>query len=80
MNSIAWILTGGFAKGYRTQILGVTAALSALGLWAVGDMSLAELVAALPIMLGGLGLAALGAKVDDTRPSQSGAEGSRKPE
>ena len=38
MNTIAWIVTGGFAKGYRTRILGVTAALSAIGLWAVGDM------------------------------------------
>jgi hypothetical protein len=42
MNSITWILTGGFAKGYRTQILGVTAALSAIGLWAVGDMRLSD--------------------------------------
>jgi len=31
---------------------------------AVGDMSLSELIAELPIVLGGLGLAALGAKVD----------------
>jgi hypothetical protein len=43
----------------------VTAAISAVGLWAVGDMSLADLVTQLPIILGGLGLAALGAKVDD---------------
>jgi hypothetical protein len=65
MNTIAWLLTGGFAKGYRTQVLGVTAAVSAVGLWAVGDMSLAQLITELPIILGGLGLAALGAKVDD---------------
>jgi len=65
MNVLAWLFTGGFAKGYRTQILGVTAALSAVGLWAVGDMALANLVTELPIILGGLGLAALGAKVDD---------------
>lgn len=64
MNTLGWLITGGFAKGYRTQILGVTAALSAIGLWAVGDMSFAELIAALPVMLGGLGIAALGAKVD----------------
>ena len=69
MNTLGWILTGGFAQGYRTQILGVTAALSAVGLWAVGDMSLAELVAALPVMLGGLGRAALGAKVDEAQRS-----------
>jgi hypothetical protein len=65
MNTFAWLLTGGFARGYRTQVLGVTTALSALGFWAVGEMSLAELVTELPIILGGLGLAALGAKVDD---------------
>ena len=58
-------LTGGFAKGYRTRILGVTAALSAVGLWAVGDMSLAEFVAALPVMLGG------------ARPCRSGRQGRR---
>jgi len=65
MNTLGWLLTGGFAKGYRTQVLGVTAALSTAGLWAVGDMSLADLVTKLPVVLGGLGLAALGAKVDD---------------
>ncbi len=80
MNTIAWFVTGGFAKGYRTQVLGVTAALSAIGLWAVGDMSLAEPVAALPVMLGGLGLAALGAKVDEAKRSRSVDEGPAKPE
>lgn len=74
MNGITWLLTGGFAKGYRTQILGVTAALSAVGLWAAGDMTLAELVAALPVALGGLGLAALGAKVDEANASHSDRE------
>jgi len=64
MNVLTWVFTGGFAKSYRTQILGVTAALSAVGLWAVGDMALADLVTELPIILGALGLAALGAKVD----------------
>jgi hypothetical protein len=64
METFTWLVTGGFAKGYRTQILGLTAALSALGLWAVGDMSFAELLAKLPIALGGLGLAALGAEVN----------------
>lgn len=72
MNTLAWLITGGFAKGYRTQVLGVTAALSALGFWAVGDMSLVELVTELPIVLGGLGLAALGAKVDDAAVSKPG--------
>jgi hypothetical protein len=45
----------------------VTTALSAVALWAVGDMSLANLLGNLPIALGGLGLAALGAKVDDAK-------------
>jgi hypothetical protein len=52
--------------------LGVTAALSAIGLWAVGDMSLADLVTRLPVVLGGLGLAALGAKVDDAAGGKPG--------
>lgn len=65
MNTLAWLMTGGFAKGYRTQILGITAALSAVGLWAVGDLTLAQLLTEIPLILGGLGLAALGAKVDD---------------
>ncbi len=72
MNNLAWLISGGFAKGYRTQILGVTAALSTVGLWAAGDMSLADLVTQLPIVLGGLGLAALGAKVDDAATGKDG--------
>lgn len=72
MNILAWLITGGFAKGHRTQILGVTAALSTVGLWAVGEMSLPNLIATLPIALGGLGLAALGAKVDDAAVNKPG--------
>lgn len=45
MENLAWLISGGFAKGYRTQVL-------------LGN---------LPIALGGLGLAALGAKVDDAK-------------
>ncbi|MBM3543980.1 MAG: hypothetical protein FJX44_05690 [Alphaproteobacteria bacterium] len=67
MHNFAWLVTGGFAKGYRTQILGLTTALSTVALWAVGDMTLSELMAKLPIILGGLGLAALGVKVDDKK-------------
>jgi hypothetical protein len=67
MNAFAWVITGGFARGYRTQILGLTTALTTVALWAVGDMTLADLVAKLPVVFGGLGLAALGAKVDDAR-------------
>jgi len=39
MENLAWLISGGFAKGYRTQVLGVTTGLSAVALWAVGDMS-----------------------------------------
>ena len=45
MENLAWLISGGFAKGYRTQVL-------------LGN---------LPIALGGLGLAALGAKADDAK-------------
>ncbi len=69
MNILGYLLSGGFAKGYRTQILGVGAALSVVAMWAVGDMSLTDLLAKLPVVLGGLGLAALGAKVDDAKAS-----------
>lgn len=66
----AWLITGGFAKGYRTQILGITTALSTIALWAVGDMTIADLIAKVPVIFGGLGLAALGAKVNDaTQPA-----------
>ncbi|HEV7463495.1 MAG TPA: hypothetical protein VGN85_06250 [Methyloceanibacter sp.] len=44
MNTLTWLNTGGFTKGQRTQVLGVTTALSAIALWAVGDMSLADLL------------------------------------
>jgi len=71
MNILGYLISGGFAKGYRTQILGVSAALSVIAMWAVGDMSLADLIAKLPVILGGLGLAALGAKVDDAKAQTS---------
>jgi len=77
MNTLAWLITGGFARGYRTQVLGVTAALTTVGMWAVGDMSLADLVTQLPLVLGGLGLAALGAKVDDTAAKPGAGKSAR---
>lgn len=67
MLNLAWLITGGFAKGYRTQILGFTTALSALAMWAVGDASLNDFISKAPAIFGGLGLAALGAKVDDAK-------------
>ncbi len=37
--------------------------------WAVGDATLAELVTKAPVIFGGLGLAALGVKVNDAAAS-----------
>jgi len=68
---------GGFAKGYRTQVLGVTRVLSTVGLWVVGDMSLADLITKLPVVLGGLGLAALSAKVDDAAAKPGAGKSAR---
>jgi hypothetical protein len=67
MPNLTWLITGGFAKGYRTQILGITTALSTIAMWAVGDATLSDLIAKAPAIFGGLGLAALGAKVDDAK-------------
>jgi hypothetical protein len=44
--------------------------LSTIGLWAVGDLGLSDLIAKAPIIFGGLGLAALGAKVNDAKASE----------
>ena len=64
MQKLIWVLTGGWARGYRTQLAGFTLMVSTLVAWAVGDMSLADLVDKLPGILGGMGLVALGDKVD----------------
>jgi len=78
MLNLAWLLTGGFAKGYRTQILGVSTAISTIALWAVGDTTLTDLITKLPVIFGGLGLAALGAKVNDaSRPAPQTAKSSK---
>ncbi|HEX6831269.1 MAG TPA: hypothetical protein VF090_06980 [Methyloceanibacter sp.] len=55
MLNLAWLLTGGFAKGYRTQILGLTTAISTIALWAVGDTALTDFIAKLPVIFGGAG-------------------------
>jgi hypothetical protein len=75
MNNIAWILAGGFAKGYRTQILGLITAVSAVASWAIGDTTLADLVTKAPIIFGGLGLAALGVKIDDAKAEAAKPKG-----
>jgi hypothetical protein len=66
--------TGGFAKGYRTQILGLITALSALASWAVGDAALADLATRIPVIFGGLGLATLGVKVNDVFAAKQGGK------
>ncbi len=63
-NTFGWLITGGFAKGYRIQILGVVTALSAVATWAIGDGTLTDLIEKVPVIFGGLGLATLGMKVD----------------
>lgn len=78
MLNLAWLLTGGFAKGYRTKILGLTTAISTIALWTVGDTTLTDLIAKLPVIFGGLGLAALGAKVNDAgRPAPQTAKSTK---
>ena len=59
------ILTGGFLAGYRTYLLGFLIFLQAVIGWGVGDMSLSELVAKLPELLGGLGLMTLRAGMSE---------------
>ncbi len=61
--------------GMRTEHDGAKGQGPLVDLWAVGDMTLAELVTDVPLILGGLRLAALGTKVDDaaTKPCRSKA-------
>ena len=58
-------LAGGFLRGYRTYILGGLLALQALIGFAVGDISLSELLNKLPQALAGLGLMSLRAGVNN---------------
>jgi hypothetical protein len=50
----------------RVNFLGNVAGrlLSAVATWAIGDGTLTDLIAKAPVILGGLGLATLGMKVD----------------
>lgn len=61
METIGWLVTGGFAKGYRTQILAGLAFVSAVAAWAVGDMDTGTFVVT---VFGSLGLGTLGAKIN----------------
>jgi hypothetical protein len=64
MKILVYLMTGGFLKGYRTQVIGGMAILTAVANYLVGDMSLTDLVQQLPLLLGGAGFAAFGAKVN----------------
>ena len=60
------LISGGFLSGYRTYILGGLLAVTALGQWAVGDLSTQQLFDQLPHVLEGLGLMALRKGVADS--------------
>lgn len=59
------LLSGGFARGYRTYILGGVLALQAVAAWVVGDATFVELINRAPEILGGLGLMTLRAGMED---------------
>lgn len=56
MNNVTWILTGGFAKGYRTYIMAAVVVVTALASYATGE---ADLVHTIQTIAAGLGLGAL---------------------
>jgi hypothetical protein len=60
MGNIGWILSGGFAKGYRTYVMASVVVITALAAYAVGD---AGLIQTIQIVAGGTGLGALRAAV-----------------
>ena len=57
------LMTGGFLSGYRTYILGGLLAVQAIAGFAVGDLTLIQLMNQAPEILGGLGLMSLRAGV-----------------
>ena len=63
MKGFTYLLTGGFLAGYRTYIFGALVAAQAVAQWVVGDQTLADLIAKLPEILGGMGLMSLRAGV-----------------
>lgn len=50
--NLAYILTGGFAKGYRTYIMAGIAAVTVVAQFAVGDVSLSDAIQQLALALG----------------------------
>lgn len=67
MEKLVYLLSGGFARGYRTTILSALGVVTALGFWAVGDQSGADTVQAIWQALASLSVGTLGAKVDRNR-------------
>lgn len=63
MDILTKLLTGGFLAGYRTYLLGAIVAIQAVAGWAMGDMTLPQLLEQLPEIAGGLGLMSLRAAV-----------------
>lgn len=53
MNWFAYLLTGGFLKGYRTYVIAAVAVIGAVAGYAVGDLSLEATIAA---VIGAFGL------------------------
>jgi hypothetical protein len=74
MSVLLQLFTAAPLKNYRTQVLGGVVFLTALANWMVGDMSFVDLVQNLPAMVGGLGLSALGAKVNGLKAADSEVE------
>lgn len=80
MQKMISILSGGWAKGYRTQLLGIGVLYGTVVAWAVGDMSLADLVDKLPGLVTGAGLVFVGDKLDSVKKSVADAVGAAKGE
>jgi len=56
MNTLGYLLSGGFLKGYRTYLLGGILIAEAVVSYAVGDITLTALYEQLPMLTAGLGL------------------------
>jgi hypothetical protein len=59
MKILAYLLTGGYLKNYRTYLLGFALAATGVGKYLAGDETLSDVVQSLPEILGGLGLVTL---------------------